>query len=39
MSEFKRGGLIEVRNRRISVTPQLAKSLTNESLSYPGAAA
>jgi len=39
MSEFKRSGLIEVRNRRISVTPQLAKSLTNETLSYPGAAA
>jgi CRP-like cAMP-binding protein len=24
MSEFQRDGLIEVRNRRISVTPQLA---------------
>jgi CRP-like cAMP-binding protein len=39
MSEFKRGGLIEVRNRRIFVTPQLAKSLTSETFSYPGAAA
>ena len=25
MSEFQRAGLIKVRNRRISVTPQLAK--------------
>jgi CRP-like cAMP-binding protein len=39
MSEFKRGGLIEVRNRRISVTPQLAKSLSSETSSYRGAAA
>ena len=39
MSEFKRGGLIEVRNRRISVTPQLAKGLSSETFSNPGAAA
>jgi len=39
MSEFKRGGLIEVRNRRISITPQLAKSLSSETFSNPGAAA
>ncbi len=28
MSEFQRDGLIEVRNRRISVTPQLAEDAT-----------
>jgi CRP/FNR family transcriptional regulator, global nitrogen regulator len=39
MSEFQRAGLIEVRNRRISVTPQLAKRRPSKSLSNPGAAA
>jgi CRP/FNR family transcriptional regulator, global nitrogen regulator len=39
MSEFQRAGLIEVRNRRISVSPQLAKRRTSEILSNPGAAA
>jgi CRP-like cAMP-binding protein len=39
MSEFQRAGLIEVRNRRISVTPQLAKRRTSETFSNPGAAA
>ncbi len=39
MSEFQRAGLIEVRNRRIFVTPQLAKSRLSETFSNPGAAA
>jgi CRP-like cAMP-binding protein len=39
MSEFQRAGLIEVRNRRISVTPQLAKRRPSETISNPGAAA
>src|ERR687893_49829 len=39
MSGFQRVGLIEVRNRRISVTPQLAKRRPGETFSYPGAAA
>ena len=39
MSEFQRAGLIEVRNRRISVAPQLAKRLPNSAFSNPGAAA
>ncbi len=39
MSEFQRAGLIEVRNRRISVTPQLAKRRPGETFSNPGAAA
>jgi CRP/FNR family transcriptional regulator, global nitrogen regulator len=39
MSEFQRAGLIEVRNRRISVTPQLAKRRPSETFSNPGAAA
>jgi CRP/FNR family transcriptional regulator, global nitrogen regulator len=39
MSEFQRAGLIEVRNRRISVTPQLAKRRSSETLSNPGTAA
>src|SRR5215213_7821500 len=39
MSGFQRAGLIEVRNRRISVTPQLAKRRTSETLSNPGTAA
>jgi CRP/FNR family transcriptional regulator, global nitrogen regulator len=39
MSEFQRAGLIKVRNRRISVTPQLAKSRPSKAFSNPGAAA
>ncbi len=39
MSGFQRAGLIEVRNRRISVTPQLAKRRPGETFSDPGAAA
>ena len=39
MSEFQRAGLIEVRNRRISVTPQLAEERPGEPLPNPGAAA
>src|ERR687895_2083699 len=39
MSAFQRAGLIEVRNRRISVTPQLAKRRPGETYSNPGAAA
>ena len=39
MSEFQRAGLIEVRNRRISVTPQLAKSRLVDPSWSPGAAA
>jgi hypothetical protein len=39
MSEFQRAGLIEVRNRRISVAPQLAKRRPNSAFSNPGAAA
>jgi CRP/FNR family transcriptional regulator, global nitrogen regulator len=39
MSEFQRSGLIEVRNRRISVTPQLAEERPSEPLPNRGAAA
>ena len=39
MSEFQRDGLIEVRNRRISVTPQLAKIRLSDTSSSPSAAA
>jgi CRP/FNR family transcriptional regulator len=39
MSGFQRAGLIEVRNRRISVTPQLAKRRSSETLSNPCTAA
>jgi hypothetical protein len=39
MSGFQRAGLIEVRNRRISITPQLAKRRPSETISNPGAAA
>jgi hypothetical protein len=39
MSGFQRAGLIEVRKRRISVTPQLAKRGSSETFSSPGAAA
>jgi CRP/FNR family transcriptional regulator, global nitrogen regulator len=39
MSEFQRAGLIEVHNRRISVTPQLEKRRAGETFSNPGAAA
>src|ERR671911_2042383 len=38
MSEFQRAGLIEVRNRRISVTPQLAKIQLREFSSNSSAA-
>ena len=39
MSAFQRAGLIEVWNRRVSVTPQLAKRRPSETFSNPGAAA
>ena len=39
MSEFQRAGLIEVRKRRISVSPQLAKSRVSDPSWSPGAAA
>ena len=39
MSEFQRAGLIEVRNRRISVSPQLSKSRLSDPSWSPGAAA
>jgi CRP/FNR family transcriptional regulator, global nitrogen regulator len=39
MSGFQRAGLIEVRNRRISVTPRLAKEGLNELRSNAGEAA
>jgi len=39
MSEFQRAGLIEVRNRRISVTPQLAERRSSRPFVNPGAAA
>src|ERR671912_615685 len=39
MSEFQRAGLIEVRNRRISVSPQLAKSRVSDPYWSPGAVA
>jgi len=39
MSEFQRGGLIEVRNRRIHLTPQLSNMRLRESSSYLGTAA
>jgi CRP-like cAMP-binding protein len=39
MSEFQRAGLIEVRKRKISVSPQLAKSLVSDPSWSPGAAA
>lgn len=39
MSEFQRAGFIEVRNRRISVSPQLAKSRISDPSWSPGAAA
>jgi CRP/FNR family transcriptional regulator, global nitrogen regulator len=39
MSEFQRAGLIKVRNRRISVSPQLAKLRVNDPSCSPGAAA
>ena len=39
MSEFQRAGLIEVRNRRISISPQLAKSRVSDPSWSPGAAA
>ena len=39
MSEFQRAGLIEVRNRRISLSPQLAKSRVSDPYWSPGAVA
>ena len=39
MSEFQRAGLIEVRNRRIFVSPQLAKSRVSDPSWSPDAAA
>jgi hypothetical protein len=39
MSEFQREGLIEVRNRRIHLTPQLSNMRLRESSSYLGTAA
>jgi CRP/FNR family transcriptional regulator, global nitrogen regulator len=39
MSEFQRDGLIEVRDRRISVTPQLAEIRLSDPSSSPSAAA
>ena len=39
MSEFQRAGLIEVRKRRIFVSPQLAKSRVSDPSCSPGAAA
>ncbi len=39
MSEFQREGLIEVRNRTISVTPQLLNMRAREFSSNPGTAA
>jgi CRP/FNR family transcriptional regulator, global nitrogen regulator len=39
MSGFQRAGLIEIRNRRISVSPQLAMRRPSDPFSNPGAAA
>jgi hypothetical protein len=39
MSEFQRDGLIEVRNRRITISPQLAGIRLSAPPSSPGAAA
>jgi CRP/FNR family transcriptional regulator, global nitrogen regulator len=39
MSEFQRGGLIEVRNRRIAISPRLAEIRLSDPSSSPGAAA
>ena len=38
MSEFQRAGLIEVRNRRISVSPRLAEIHLGSPSWIPGAA-
>jgi CRP/FNR family transcriptional regulator len=38
MSEFRRAGLIEVRGRRISVSPRLAETRLDKPFSVPGAA-
>jgi hypothetical protein len=38
MSEFRRAGLIEVRGRRISVSPRLAETRLDKRFSVPGAA-
>jgi CRP-like cAMP-binding protein len=39
MSEFQRAGLIKVQNRRISITPHLAKSRSSKAFSTPPGAA
>jgi CRP/FNR family transcriptional regulator len=39
MSEFQRGGLIEVRNRRIAISPRMAETRLSDPFSSPGAAA
>jgi CRP-like cAMP-binding protein len=39
MSEFQRAGLIEVRNRRIAISPRLAEICLSDLSSSPGAAA
>lgn len=38
MSEFQRDGLVEVRNRRIAISPRLARNTLGGSSSIPGAA-
>src|SRR5918995_3678318 len=38
MSEFQRDGLIEVRNRKIAISPHMARSTLGGSSSIPGAA-
>ena len=38
MSEFQRDGLIEVRNRKIAISPRMARSALGGSPSIPGAA-
>jgi len=38
MSEFQRDGLIEVRNRKIAISPRMARKNLGGSSSIPGAA-
>ena len=38
MSEFQRDGLIEVRNRKIAISPRLARNIPGDSTSIAGAA-
>jgi DNA-binding GntR family transcriptional regulator len=38
MSEFQRDGLIEVRNRKIAISPRMARDTLGGSSSIPGAA-